>query len=592
MTAIIGRTSENELRISILVVSVLFLGLVTDAQADTFTLDFNSLPSDQGWTYSGSPLDEGAAFSVNGTRLEQTTVASGENSTASYEISDAVDSNKFMTLSFTARVLGYEDISCGTSSCIGTGFYFRISDSGIRHEIGLTDSQINVDDQIVAVDTTTLHDYVFEMHPDGSSDLFVDGVLLVSAGGLRSVWVNRILFGDWASEENADAEISALSFVVEAPDIDVRKSVNNEFPSVDEPVEFTVDVNNIGDQMAADVVIIDQLPAEMIIPIGTAAFTSVGSYDPSNGEWDIGDLDAGTQAVLVVPAVINDAGGAECIANFAVASHPRDLNQDNDMGVAVIHQNGTVHCVDLDVEFGVSSDSNPSSQSCDSRERYEGDATVTNYGPDPARNVVVTITQDPVVGPNLRFDDADCSNSPASQCTIAEIAAGETVTIDVTSDPYQSYDRFTQTIAVSATTSGSDYEVSNNNPSASGSGWGFSECLGPVDIEVPFFGDGSGCFIATAAYGSPLHANLDVLRDFRDRFMLPNRPGRALVAFYYRHSPPLADFIADRDWLRAIVRGLLIPIVYTIKYPWLAWLLIFSAIAAAVIRRRRRRVVL
>jgi len=52
----------------------------------------------------------------------------------------------------------------------------------------------------------------------------------------------------------------------------------------------------------------------------------------------------------------------------------------------------------------------------------------------------------------------------------------------------------------------------------------------------------------------------------------------------------LADFIADRDWLRAIVRVLLIPIVYTIKYPGLASMLIFGAIAAALVRRRRQSV--
>lgn len=68
-----------------------------------------------------------------------------------------------------------------------------------------------------------------------------------------------------------------------------------------------------------------------------------------------------------------------------------------------------------------------------------------------------------------------------------------------------------------------------------------------------------------------------------------NRPGRALVVSYYRHSPSLADFIADRDWLRAIVRGMLMPIVYTIKYPGLAALSIFFLIAAALVRRRYRR---
>jgi uncharacterized repeat protein (TIGR01451 family) len=376
---------------------------------------------------------------------------------------------------------------------------------------------------------------------------------------------------------------------IATPDIEVQKSVDNAFPMANEPVEFTIDVINIGNQAAADVIIIDQLPAEMIIPGGTAAFTSVGSYDPATGEWSIGNLDAGVSAVLVVPAVVTELQPPACIVNSALSEHPDDVNDINDEARAAIHQVGVERCVDLDVNFGISA--HPPIflfPTCNSEERYDGDVELTNYGPDAARNVVVTITQNPVVGPNLRFDDPNCSNAPAAQCNITEIAAGETVTIDVTSDLYQSHNSFTQTISVSATTSDSDYEPSNNNPSASGSAGGFSNCDEP-DFGLPdSTSGGGGCFIATAAYGSPLDPHLDSLRDFRDRFMMTNRPGRALVRFYYRHSPPLADFISDRDWLRAVVRALLTPMVYTINYPGPAALLFFGLIAAVLVRRRRR----
>jgi len=70
-------------------------------------------------------------------------------------------------------------------------------------------------------------------------------------------------------------------------------------------------------------------------------------------------------------------------------------------------------------------------------------------------------------------------------------------------------------------------------------------------------------------------------------FLVTNRPGRALIRFYYRYSPPLADFIADRDWLRALVRGLLTPVIAMIEYPGRVALLILSLIAAILVRRRR-----
>ena len=80
------------------------------------------------------------------------------------------------------------------------------------------------------------------------------------------------------------------------------------------------------------------------------------------------------------------------------------------------------------------------------------------------------------------------------------------------------------------------------------------------------------CFIATAAYGSKFAPAVTLLRSFRDDFLLTNEPGRALVAFYYRHSPPLANYIADSEGLRALTRVLLSPMiasVYLLYHKWL-----------------------
>jgi hypothetical protein len=74
-------------------------------------------------------------------------------------------------------------------------------------------------------------------------------------------------------------------------------------------------------------------------------------------------------------------------------------------------------------------------------------------------------------------------------------------------------------------------------------------------------GGGGGCFIATAAYGSPMEGHVKILRDFRDRFLLTNFAGKAFVDMYYRYSPPVADFIADHETLRASARLCLLPIV-------------------------------
>ena len=74
-------------------------------------------------------------------------------------------------------------------------------------------------------------------------------------------------------------------------------------------------------------------------------------------------------------------------------------------------------------------------------------------------------------------------------------------------------------------------------------------------------GDSSGCFIATAAFGSPMEPQVETLRAFRDQYLMTNAPGKAFVHTYYKLSPPMADFIAQHDTLRAVTRGALMPLI-------------------------------
>jgi len=75
-------------------------------------------------------------------------------------------------------------------------------------------------------------------------------------------------------------------------------------------------------------------------------------------------------------------------------------------------------------------------------------------------------------------------------------------------------------------------------------------------------GEAGTCFIATAAFGTPMAKEVVRLREFRDRYLLTNRPGRAFVRWYYRHSPRLAGYIRQRSWARLMVRGVLRPLVW------------------------------
>jgi len=101
-------------------------------------------------------------------------------------------------------------------------------------------------------------------------------------------------------------------------------------------------------------------------------------------------------------------------------------------------------------------------------------------------------------------------------------------------------------------------------------------------------GGGGGCFIATAAYGSALDPHVATLRAFREEWLRPNLLGRAVIAAYERFSPPLAEWIAERESARAAARWALTPIVLAAAHPRPA-LALFAAIVLALWARRRAR---
>jgi hypothetical protein len=81
-----------------------------------------------------------------------------------------------------------------------------------------------------------------------------------------------------------------------------------------------------------------------------------------------------------------------------------------------------------------------------------------------------------------------------------------------------------------------------------------------------------GCFIATAAYGTDTAKEIDILREFRDTVLLPDRLGASAVSLYYQVSPPIANFISHHEVLRTVVRaGFVDPIVAILNWSHDLW---------------------
>jgi len=87
----------------------------------------------------------------------------------------------------------------------------------------------------------------------------------------------------------------------------------------------------------------------------------------------------------------------------------------------------------------------------------------------------------------------------------------------------------------------------------------------PANLTSVYVIPKGACFVATAAYGSPLAAEIVVLSRFRARVLMPSGIGARLVRLYYALPPPLAFFIESRRPLKALVRFVLAPLVFGLK---------------------------
>jgi hypothetical protein len=83
----------------------------------------------------------------------------------------------------------------------------------------------------------------------------------------------------------------------------------------------------------------------------------------------------------------------------------------------------------------------------------------------------------------------------------------------------------------------------------------------PDDDEGdPASDGGSGCFVATAAYGDRAHPDVVALRDFRDTVLVRHPAGRAFIRTYRTIGPVLATFVAPDRPSGRLARSLISPL--------------------------------
>jgi hypothetical protein len=100
----------------------------------------------------------------------------------------------------------------------------------------------------------------------------------------------------------------------------------------------------------------------------------------------------------------------------------------------------------------------------------------------------------------------------------------------------------------------------------------FDDCHNTSAITTTTFttalrkvGEVDACFIATAAYGSLLANDVEMLRHFRDTLLKHSVLGEIAVETYYTFGPPVAGVVGESDLLREAARDALSPLVSWVR---------------------------
>ena len=171
---------------------------------------------------------------------------------------------------------------------------------------------------------------------------------------------------------------ASASVAIGGTDLRVTKDVTDPLPTEGDTITYRVRVINLGPNAASGVDITDSLPDGVTY----VSDNSNGSYNPSTGIWNVGDLATGTGALLRIEASVDAGTTGQTLTNTAsvFALDQLDSDPSNDSASADIR----IDYIDLELSKSVS-DETP-----DEGDTITWTITVDNNGPHDATGIEVT----------------------------------------------------------------------------------------------------------------------------------------------------------------------------------------------------------
>ena len=263
---------------------------------------------------------------------------------------------------------------------------------------------------------------------------------------LNFVSVNSTQY-DWNESNNHDNEsVNAVKIA----DLSVIKLINNSNPNYNDLIKWTIIVSNNGPNMATGIIVNDLLPKSVEY---ISSYLSKGFYNPVNGIWDVGNLNAGEKLQLNIVSKIVKTGDITNVVN--VKGNEKDSNLTNN------HFEKSVHvkpAADLSIEKSVSK------QEVNINDLIEYVIEIINNGPDSAENIKVS----ELLNPNLKVISFESTkgnfNNTNNVLTIDSLVDGEKVRLTINAAA-NACGKFENKVAVSSDTF--DYDKSNNQDGTS-----------------------------------------------------------------------------------------------------------------------------
>jgi len=273
--------------------------------------------------------------------------------------------------------------------------------------------------------------------------------------------VNLASIGSSAVETDTTNNIGGPTVTtVQSPDLVIGKSAPAQLPA-GSAITYTLTYANVGDALAAGVVITDLLPVEVLSPTITFSGAAIVPRPDSRFVWDVADLPPGDGGVITITGVLSPTFVGVLSNTAAIVTALVEANLTNNIAGPVITG------VDIpDLAIGKSA---PAQLPAGSVITYT--LTYTNVGLAPATQIVITdLLPVEVLSPTLTFSGAAIVPRPDSRFVwdVADLPPGDGGVITITGVLPRALGG---TVVNTATIAAAERETSYENNSATRVTW-------------------------------------------------------------------------------------------------------------------------